>query len=269
MKTRLLTAAVGIPFLILCLVVRGWLAELMVVLLSLIAVTEYYQALRAAKYDVCTWGGYFASVVMWPLSRIMGVLDPLLLVLAAMGVSMTGVLLHKKPTFPDAAASVYPLFTCLLPMSMFMMMVNKTFGTVPGIALITMAFGIAYGTDSAAYFGGRTLGRHKLCPAVSPKKTVEGAVFGLLGGMLVALCVRLFFVHVIGYPMPRNSAALALGLIGSFFGQVGDLTASLLKRHSGIKDYGKVFPGHGGVMDRFDSTIFVLIVMYCYTLLLK
>ena len=68
--------------------------------------------------------------------------------------------------------------------------------------------------------------------------------------------------------MPRNSAALVLGLIGSFIGQVGDLTASMLKRYSGIKDYGKLFPGHGGVMDRFDSVLFTLIVMYCYTLVL-
>ncbi|MBR5225569.1 MAG: phosphatidate cytidylyltransferase, partial [Clostridia bacterium] len=145
----------------------------------------------------------------------------------------------------------------------------KTFGTVPGVALITMAFGIAYGTDSAAYFGGRFLGKRKLCPAVSPKKTVEGALFGLLGGVFIALAVRHFFVFIVNWPMPRNSATIVLGLIGSFIGQIGDLTASLLKRHSGIKDYGKVFPGHGGVMDRFDSTIFVLIVMYCYTLLLK
>lgn len=269
MKTRLLTAAIGIPFLVFCLVERGWLAELMVVVLTLIAMRECYNALRAAKYDVCTWGGYLAVILMWPLSLLMGVLDPLLLVLAAMCVTMTGIMLHKTPTFPDAAASVYPLFTCLLPMSMFMMMVNATYGTVPGVALITMAFGISYGGDGAAYFGGKTLGRHKLCPAVSPRKTVEGAVFGLLGGMVVALGVRLFFVHVLNCPMPRNSAALLLGLIGSFTGQVGDLTASLLKRHSGIKDYGNVFPGHGGVMDRFDSTIFVLIVMYCYTLCLN
>lgn len=269
MKTRLLTAAVGIPFLIFCLIVRGWMAELTVVALTLIALRECYRALRTAQYDVCTWGGYFAAIAMGPMSYMMGAPDPLLLVLIAMGVSMTGVLLHKKPTFPDAAASVYPLFTCLLPMSMFMMMINWTYGTVPGVALITMAIGIAFGTDSAAYFGGRTLGRHKLCPAVSPKKTVEGALFGLLGGVVLALGVRLFFVHVIGCPMPRNSAALLLGLIGSVVGQIGDLAASLLKRHSGIKDYGHIFPGHGGVMDRFDSTIFVMIVMYCYTLFLN
>ena len=69
-------------------------------------------------------------------------------------------------------------------------------------------------------------------------------------------------------PMPGIPAAIALGLIGSVAGEIGDLSASLLKRHSGIKDYGKIFPGHGGVMDRFDSVIFTLIVMYCYTLVL-
>ena len=68
--------------------------------------------------------------------------------------------------------------------------------------------------------------------------------------------------------MPGIPASIVLGLLGSFAGQIGDLTASLLKRYSGIKDYGNVFPGHGGVMDRFDSVIFTLIVMYCYTLLL-
>lgn len=268
MKTRILTALVGVPLLVFALIVRGWFAELMILVLTLIALDECYKALRAAGYRVCTWGGYAAAVVMWPLSRFMGVLDPLLLVAGAMGVSMLGVLLNRKPAFPDAAASVYPLFTCLLPFSMFMMMLNATYGRVPGIALITMAFSIAYGCDALAYLGGRTFGRHKLCPSVSPKKTVEGAAFGLLGGILLALLVRVVFVHLLHTPMPGIPAAILLGVIGSVAGQVGDLTASLLKRHSGIKDYGKLFPGHGGVMDRFDSVIFTLIVMYCYTLVL-
>lgn len=268
MKTRVLTALVGVPLLIFALVVRGFVAELLIVALTLIALNECYKALAAANYEVCSWGGYFAAIVMWPLSRFMGVLDPLLLVTAAMGISMLGVLLSKTPTFPNAAASVYPLFTCLMPFSMFMMMLNTTYGRVPGIALITMAFGIAYGCDVMAYLGGRAFGKHKLCPLVSPKKTVEGAVSGILGSVALALAVRAFFVHVLSMPMPGVPAAILLGVIGSVAGQVGDLTASLLKRHSGIKDYGKLFPGHGGVMDRFDSVIFTLIVMYCYTLVL-
>lgn len=268
MKTRVITALLGVPVLLAALIVRGWFAEILIVALTLIALSECYKALAAAGYHVCTWGGYFAGVIMWPLSRFMGVLDPLLLVAAAMGVSMLGVLLGKQPTFPDAAASVYPLFTCLMPFSMFMMMLNTMYGRVPGIALITMAFCIAYGCDILAYLGGRTFGRHKLCPTVSPKKTVEGAVSGVLGSVIFALACRAVFVHLLSTPMPGIPAAILLGVIGSVASQVGDLTASLLKRHSRIKDYGKLFPGHGGVMDRFDSVIFALIVMYCYTLVL-
>lgn len=268
MKTRLITAAVGIPFLIFTLIVRGWFAEFVIVVLTFIAMYENYRALKKAGYYVCEWGGYAAAAAMWPLSRQMGVLDPLLLVVAAMGVSMTGVMLREKPTFPDASASVYPLFTCFLPMSMFMMMMNSTYGGVPGVALITMAFAIAYGGDGAAYFGGRAFGKHKLCPSVSPKKTIEGAFFGLIGGTAVGLICRAVFVSVFHMPMPGIPATIALGLIGSIAGEIGDLSASLLKRHSGIKDYGKIFPGHGGVMDRFDSVIFTLIVLYCYTLVL-
>jgi len=267
MKTRLITTAVGVPFLIFVLVVRGWFAELMLVLFTLTALYEYYRALKA-RYDVCTWGGYIAAIAMWPLSLFMGVIDPLLLVAAAMGISMSGVMLRRQPSFPDAAVSMYPLLTCLMPMSMLMVMLNRDFGLVPGIALITMTFGISFGSDGFAYLVGRTWGRHKLCPSVSPKKTVEGAVGGLFGGVLLAQLVRLFFVHALNTPMPGVPAALLLGLLGSYAGQIGDLTASLLKRYTGIKDYGNIFPGHGGVMDRFDSVIFVLIVMYCYTLVL-
>ncbi len=268
MKTRLITAAIGIPFLIFVLIVRGWFAELTIAILTVIALFECYRALKKAGYVICTWGGYGAAVIMWPLSRVMGVLDPLLLVAAAMGVSICGVILSPKPTFPNAAATVYPLFTCLLPMSMFMMMMNATYGNVPGIALITMAFAIAYGGDAFAYFGGKRFGKHKLCPAISPNKTVEGAFFGLLGGTVVALLCRGVFVYGFHMAMPGIPATLLLGLLGSYAGEIGDLTASLLKRYSGIKDYGRIFPGHGGVMDRFDSVIFTLIVLYCYTLLL-
>ena len=268
MKTRMITAAIGVPFLIFVLIVRGWFAELMIALLSVFALYESYRALRAANYNVCTWGGYAAAAIMWPLSRLMGVLDPLILVVAAMGISMTGIILREKPSFPDAAASVYPLFTCFLPLSMFMMMLNSTYGQVPGIALITMAFCIAYGGDGMAYFVGRAIGKHKLCPAVSPKKTIEGSIGGFIGSTLLALCCRALFVHALGMPMPGIPATSALALVGSAAGQIGDLTASLLKRYAGIKDYGTLFPGHGGVMDRFDSVIFTLIVLYCYTLLL-
>lgn len=268
MKTRLLTAAVGIPILIFLLIVRGWIAELAIVGLSLVGLYECYRALGKAGYKPCCWGGYFAAIIMWPLGRFLGVLDPLLLVVASAGVSLTGVVLSREPRFPDAAASVYPLITCLLPMAMFMMMMNNVYGQVWGIALVTLAFAIAFCTDGAAYFGGRRFGKHKLCPTISPKKTVEGALFGLLGGVIGANMTWAFFTFVFQTPMPGLPATWVLAFIGAFAAQIGDLTASLLKRHAGIKDYGRFFPGHGGVMDRLDSVFFTIIVMYCYTLVL-
>lgn len=268
MKTRLITAAVGIPVLIFALIVRGWFAELLIVALTLVAMNECYRALEAAGYQVSWLGGYVAAAAMWPLSRFMGVLDPLLLLSAAMGVSITGVILGSKPTFPNAAASVYPLFTCLMPMSMLMMMVNRSYQQIEETVLITMAFAVAYSCDGAAYFIGRRYGKRKLCPNISPKKTVEGALGGLAGGVLAAYIVRAVFSLLFGMNPIGLAATFVLGLLGAAAGQIGDLTASLLKRHSGIKDYGKIFPGHGGVMDRFDSVLFTLIVMYCYTLVL-
>ncbi len=268
MKQRLLTACIGVPFLVLVLVYGGWLAEMVIAVLTMIAMVECYRALRKAGYHPCTWGGYGAALLMWPIARFRGVLDPLLLLTAAMGVSMTGLLLSEKPTFPNAATTVYPLFTALLPMSMFMMMSNRRFGQVSGMTLVTMAFSVAFAGDAAAYFGGRAFGKRKLCPLISPNKTVEGAICYIIGGTVAAVICRNICLFLFNKPMPGIPATLALGILGAIAGQIGDLSASLLKRYSGIKDYGRIFPGHGGVMDRFDSVIFTLIVFYCYTLVL-
>ena len=137
-----------------------------------------------------------------------------------------------------------------------------------GSFIVLLPLLAAWGADTCALFSGMLFGKHKLAPVVSPKKTVEGAIFGVIGGTLAGLACRAVFVYVFHMQMPGIPATIALGLIGSAAGEIGDLSASLLKRHSGIKDYGHIFPGHGGVMDRFDSVIFTLIVMYCYTLVL-
>ena len=137
-----------------------------------------------------------------------------------------------------------------------------------GSFIVLLPLLAAWGADTCALFSGMLFGKHKLAPVVSPKKTVEGAIFGVIGGTLAGLVCRAVFVYVFHMQMPGIPATIALGLIGSAAGEIGDLSASLLKRHSGIKDYGHIFPGHGGVMDRFDSVIFTLIVMYCYTLVL-
>ena len=114
----------------------------------------------------------------------------------------------------------------------------------------------AFGSDIFAYFTGYFLGKHKMAPNLSPKKTIEGAVGGLIGSSLLSWLFGFIFMREMA------PVCLALGLVGGAAGMAGDLTASAFKRKMGIKDYGKLIPGHGGIMDRFDSVIFVAPVVY-------
>jgi phosphatidate cytidylyltransferase len=113
--------------------------------------------------------------------------------------------------------------------------------------------------DSAAYFAGRALGRHKMSPSISPGKTWEGAAAGLLGGVLAALAVR-----ALALPALPAAHAAALGATVAAAGMAGDLAESLLKRWAGVKDSGQLFPGHGGMLDRLDSLLFGAPVLYYY-----
>jgi phosphatidate cytidylyltransferase len=126
---------------------------------------------------------------------------------------------------------------------------------------VTLLLAIVMSSDTFAYFTGSAFGRHKLAPLVSPGKTIEGLAGGLAGGVVAALLVRQF-----GLPHIPAAAAVALGIIVSAFGVAGDLVESLIKRWSGVKDSGHLFPGHGGMLDRLDSLLFGAPVLYYYFL---
>ena len=130
-----------------------------------------------------------------------------------------------------------------------------------GVFVIILVFMVSWVTDVGAYFVGMLLGKHKLIPEISPKKTVEGAI----GGIVVATSAYLLYGFVLDTLIPDMSVNyLFLGVFGfllSIFSQLGDLVASLIKREYGVKDYGRIFPGHGGILDRFDSTISVSVVL--------
>lgn len=125
-----------------------------------------------------------------------------------------------------------------------------------GQFLVLLPLLAAWGADTCALFTGMLLGKHKLAPVVSPKKTVEGAVGGVVGGAVLVLLAALLMNATLGLDMPLWSAAV-LGACGAMLGEIGDLSFSVIKRQANIKDYGNIFPGHGGVLDRFDSVLFV------------
>ena len=119
----------------------------------------------------------------------------------------------------------------------------------------------AWITDTFAYFSGYFFGKHKLIPSVSPKKTIEGAIGGTV------FCTLSFVIYGIARGCDTKAVILlaVIGLVAAVVSQLGDLSASLIKRHYGIKDYGKLFPGHGGVLDRFDSILSVSVLLYLIT----
>ena len=141
---------------------------------------------------------------------------------------------------------------------------ESTFGSMGGVAGVTaspvwLILITALCTDIFAYFGGVFLGKHKLCPVISPKKTIEGSVSGILGSVIFCMVYGYFFPLA---GMESMWIYVVTGLAGSIISQFGDLTASIFKRKIGIKDYGNLIPGHGGIMDRFDSVLFTAPAVY-------
>jgi phosphatidate cytidylyltransferase len=128
--------------------------------------------------------------------------------------------------------------------------------------LLTMFFAMVMMTDTGAYYTGRSIGRHKLAPRVSPGKTIEGSIGGLITAIIAGpVCKLTFFPEI-----PMLDAAALGGVIG-IVGQVGDLAESLLKRGAGVKDSGRLLPGHGGMLDRVDSLLFCAPLLYYYAVL--
>ena len=177
---------------------------------------------------------------------------------------------HERIKFGDAS-SIF-VFSLAIPfaISRYIYFMNigshfpkEGFSKAHGVFLILYVMFCAWLTDAWAYFGGSFFGKHKLCPKISPKKTVEGAISGAIGGVISVLILYAVFDNFI-FDEPRHKY-LAVALVAipvCVFSMFGDLTFSVLKRSCDIKDFSNLVPGHGGVMDRFDSEVFAIIAYY-------
>ena len=165
-----------------------------------------------------------------------------------------GELLYSKAKMPVRSIALSVVAGFLLPYLLSALV--RLHGREHGNFYILIPFALAFLSDSGAYFVGRAFGKHKLAPVVSPNKTVEGAVGGVLGAVVG---MELFCLVVgLGFKLEVNYLyALIYGVVGSLAGVFGDLSFSAVKRQSGIKDYGNLIPGHGGILDRFDSMMLI------------
>ncbi|MCL2695061.1 MAG: phosphatidate cytidylyltransferase [Clostridiales bacterium] len=247
-----------------------WLGGLWLVVVYtvffVLAVQELGRAF-SAKGKTGFWLPAYIFAALFPITYYFGGFNALYLFvffLACFVATVVGQVLTAKGDFEAVPYSLLPFAYPLLPgvtlVLLYFGLPEDIFLTATALALFAPALG-----DTLAYFGGVLLGRHKLCPAISPKKTVEGALFGLLGGTLLGLLLWLaqpWWGGAVGFwPL------LILGLVCGAMGQVGDLFASCLKRYAGVKDFSGIFPGHGGILDRIDSQLLCAPVVLAYFML--
>ena len=261
-KTRIISAIVGIALLIAVLALGTPFIQIVVTLIGMLAVYELLNAVKLAdRKSLLITALVGAAVMLVCLSFSLALFLPALymwlvaLFVYYMANRQTTVLKDVAITF---LLTVYPCFL----FGHLLYIRSMIYGNI----LIWAVFVCAFLTDTCAMFGGKFFGRHKLCPSLSPKKTVEGSICGVIGCAISMLIYGTVCKLVAGVtPNYINIVIIALG--ASAISQIGDLAASCIKREFGIKDYGNIMPGHGGVMDRFDSLLFVA-PFVCYMLMI-
>ncbi len=299
---RVLTALVAIPVILLLCVLGGWYFFIFTAVLSTLALSEFYSLAAAKGAKPLTLAGSAAGVAVncaffssQLRNAVSGALDSagisfpfpsgdqLVVIIIVLGVA----LLSIRELFRNDGSAILNLSTTLFGV----MYVALFFGTWIGIremftsvdppvahhflmrgldtgeraiyafggATVISVFAMIWICDSAAFHVGRSIGKHKLFPRVSPNKSWEGAIAGFLGAIAAAVAARYLVLGYLSLPQ-----AVMLGAIVGTVGQLGDLLESLLKRDAGVKDSSNLIPGHGGVLDRFDSLLLVSPVVYLY-----
>lgn len=266
MWQRIVTGACLIAVLTLVLCLGGWYFAVAVFLATILAIHEELNALKVGGHRPVCWTSYVALCLAVPAMRFYSSLAiiPILTVLGFFVVLQ--VMRREDPDLIDILVSVLPMITLVLPCMCLIGLLDSPASLQK--MLLVMVFAVAVGGDTFAYFIGSAVGGSKLCPHISPHKTVAGSVGGLLGSVLCAVVVGRLFSLGGAAPYPALWGDVLVGLLGGFAGQVGDLFESMVKRHCGIKDFGTIFPGHGGMLDRLDSIFFTCIIVYSYRALL-
>mgnify|MGYP002622522981 CR=1 FL=1 len=260
MRTRIISGAVGVLILIVVLIFHK--TVVLPIAAAFIIAVMLYELLRAVKLEkcipvliaaeLCGVAMPFIAEITFKYPNLSTILSFGVTLFAAFVIFVTWLRKHKELRYEQ-------IFFALA----VMILVPQAMST---IVRIDRAFndGSAWIAYTGAYFTGVALGKHKLCPEISPKKTIEGFAGGIVTtGLVYAIA---FSVHN-GFSVGTVVIWFVVGAVCAVIGTVGDLSASMVKRQIGFKDYGKIMPGHGGLMDRFDSVLFVLPTFYTFLIM--
>ena len=279
MKQRVITAVVLLA--LLAVVVWQINTPVLVLVIAFLAAVAANEIMRCAKventfirvvatgYAACV--PFFASAkaltpwvseAVWGkvIGAVPGVVYLIALVLVLLLAMLKG---YAYTTFEDVAVSVFAGALVPFGFSVFIRLRDMFQIEQFGIYLIFYGLICALATDSGAQLAGMAFGKHKMSPNISPKKTVEGAIGGLIFSLILNAVAMILYNRLADFKMDEFAVTVLLAacLPVSFLGMMGDLSASVLKRNFGVKDFGKIFPGHGGVLDRFDSVLFAAPVL--------
>jgi phosphatidate cytidylyltransferase len=257
LRQRVITTVIGLPFLIAAIWFGTPWFSIVVAAVAIASGIEFYRMAGQKKIAPLTGAGIIAILLLvasphCPYISIKPVLISLIIVVSLLWI------LFKSPgekSFNNWAWTIAGIFYVGWTMSYWIELRTMEMGKIWVFWLLL----IIVASDTCAYFIGRAIGKHHLIPSISPKKTWEGSI----GGLLCSIIIALIFGIVFSLPMPYWQM-IVLGAIINIFTQLGDFVESLLKRNIGVKDSSKLIPGHGGVLDRMDSFILTGIVAYYY-----
>ncbi len=254
MAVRIIVGAIGLPLLFLTLYVfPSWALPFAISVISIIGVYEMLVATSFVKNKLLLIPTLIFSALVspWVYFNIPYEFAYPVLFLYIFVLFSVALWNHKSITFGELAGTFFSGIFIPLALSCILRIMKWEYG----VYLVLLPFICSWVSDTFAYFAGKFFGKHKLAPTISPKKTIEGSIGGLIGAVLgtviFVLVCRTWFDY-----SPSIFPLAIVGLIGGGISQFGDLCFSYIKREFGIKDYGNIFPGHGGVLDRFDSVLF-------------
>jgi phosphatidate cytidylyltransferase len=264
-KTRIISGLIGILLLLIVVYSNETVLGVSIFILSLIGIHEYYNAIAMAGYKPLKIAGYITCLPILLLSFNIRFYEnsnilAFIIFIGILFLFSAIIFAHKKFNIVDIALTVFGVLYIPFLFSFIILVRDLKYG----IFLIWLIFIGAFVTDTAAYFSGRYFGKTKLLPAISPKKTLEGSIGGILGTMAVTCLYGVYLLngnHITSIPFYNF---VIIGALNGVISQIGDWAASAIKRHVKVKDYGKFMPGHGGVLDRFDSILFTAPVVYFY-----
>ena len=258
--TRLISGIVLVAVALLTICSGGWILYGTLTIVSLIGMFELYRAVKVQKQgeNLLAVVGYLGVILHYILLSL-GYSEYTMMNLIIVLIAMMFVYVFSYPKYH--AEQIMAAFFGIIYVAVMLSYVYQTRNVQDGAFLVWLIFLCSWGCDTCAYCVGMLIGKHKMAPVLSPKKSVEGAVGGVAGAALLGV----IYAAATQGPMLEYAVICA---IGALISMVGDLAASAIKRNQGIKDYGKLIPGHGGILDRFDSVIFTAPVIYFLSLVM-